>query len=303
MQPSSQQTLNQVSCLICTKSETAPVYELSLETGGDRTIVSCTKCNLLFVSPRISSEKIAANYTGKSYFEREDSVTGYKNYIQDRDLHVAFFQRQLGELEELVPKGKLLDVGCAGGFLISEAVKRGWEAEGVELSSFASDYARETLGLKVTNCDLRGANFPSAAFDAVVMDDVIEHFEDPLVEAREVHRLLKPGGVYLLHTPNAASYWRPLMGKRWIHLKPDEHLFYFDPKTITLLLEKAGFEVISAKACGKATNLNYIVGVVGKVLPWLADGLGRIFGKQAFWHAPFSFRGGGMQVFARKKKS
>lgn len=303
MPPSSSPPLTEVGCPICEKSKTARVYHLSMETGGERTVVQCARCQLLFVSPRISSEKIADNYRGKSYFEREDSVTGYKNYLQDRDLHVAFFKKQLEELEQLAPKGKLLDVGCAGGFLLEEARQRGWETEGVELSSFASDYARNTLGLKVTTCDLRSAAFAAETFDVVVMDDVIEHFEYPLVEAREVLRILKPGGLYLLHTPNAASYWRPLMGKRWIHLKPDEHLYYFDPKTITRLLEKAGFEVLSAKACGKATNLNYIIGVIGKILPGLPEALNRIFGKQNFWHAPFSFRGGGMQVFARKPKA
>lgn len=276
------------------------MYQLNVEQKGDRTIVRCKTCDLLFVSPRISSEKIIENYTGKSYFEREDSVTGYKNYLQDRDLHVSFFQTQLRELENLGSKGTLLDVGCAGGFLIEEAGKRGWKAEGVELSSFASDYARNTLGLKVTTCDLRSAAFAPDSFQVVVMDDVIEHFEDPLIEAKEVWRILKPGGIYMLHTPNAASLWRLFMGSRWIHLKPDEHLFYFAPKTITRLLEKAGFEVISAKACGKATNLNYIVGVIGKVVPWFADFLAAVFGKMKFWHAPFSFRGGGMQVFARK---
>ncbi len=303
MQPSSHPSLNQVECPICIKSKTEPVYNLTMGNGGERKIVRCQTCGLLFVSPRISSEKIVENYTGKSYFEREDNVTGYKNYLQDRDLHVAFFQKQLTELEKLTPKGKLLDVGCAGGFLLEEASKRGWQAEGVELSTFASDYARDTLGQKVTTCDLRGAAFPADSFRAIVMDDVIEHFEDPLVEAKEVWRILEPGGLYLLHTPNAGSLWRPLMGKRWIHLKPDEHLFYFNPQTITRLLEKAGFEVVSAKACGKATNLNYIVGVIGKILPWFADFFATLFGKQKFWHAPFSFRGGGMQVFARKPKT
>lgn len=292
--------MQEVSCPTCgTKSEDV-VYTVGRDEESLRTVVRCFSCSLLFVSPRISSESIEAKYTSKSYFEREDDATGYKNYIEDRELHLLFFRRQLGEIEELTKKGRLLDVGCAGGFLVQEAVRRGWQAEGVELSPFASQYARDTLGLKVVTGNLRETSFESESFQVVTMDDVIEHFEDPLVEAIEVWRILAPGGLFVLHTPNAASPWRWLMGKKWVHLKPDEHLFYFDPETITRLLNKAGFEVLSARACSKATNLNYICGVAGKLLPGLPGLVNRLLGSSSLGLKPFPFWGGGMQVVARK---
>ncbi len=296
-------SLQEVACPICRKPGGDVVYALAGAEGGGRTVVQCPTCALLFVSPRISSESIEAKYTSKTYFEREDSATGYRNYIEDRDLHLLFFRRQLRELEELTSKGRLLDVGCAGGFLVAEAVRRGWQAEGVELSPFASEYARETLGLKVVTGSLRGSALPSGQFRAVFMDDVIEHFEDPLIEAEEVCRVLEPGGFFILHTPNAASPWRHLMGNKWVHLKPDEHLFYFDPASLGRLLHKAGFEVVSARACSKATNLHYIFGVAGKLLPGLAALMDRLFGRSVLWRKPFPFRGGGMQVIARKPQA
>lgn len=276
------------------------VYTLDGDESGPRTVVQCPSCKLLFVSPRIPSESIEAKYTSKTYFERENSATGYRNYIEDRDLHLLFFRRQLDELERLTEKGRLLDVGCAGGFLVEEAARRGWQAEGVELSPYASEYARETLGLNVATGSLRGAAYPDGRFRAVFMDDVIEHFEDPFIEAVEVWRVLEPGGFFVLHTPNAASPWRRLMGKKWVHLKPDEHLFYFDPASIERLLNKAGFEVLSARACSKATNLHYIFGVAGKLLPGPAAVINRFFSRSPVWRKPFPFWGGGMQVVARK---
>jgi SAM-dependent methyltransferase len=297
---SSPPSLQEVACPICRKTSDQVVYRLKGDESGPRTVVKCRACELLFVSPRITSESIEAKYTNKAYFEREDSATGYRNYLEDRDLHLLFFRRQLDELEKLISKGPLLDVGCAGGFLVQEAVRRGWQAEGVELSPFASQHARETLGLKVQTGSLRGAAFPSDHFRAVFMDDVIEHFEDPLVESMEVARVLEPGGIFVLHTPNAASPWRHLMGSKWVHLKPDEHLFYFDPATLTRLLEKAGFEVLSAAPCSKATNLHYIFGVAGKLLPGLTHIVNGILGRSTFWRKPFPFRGGGMQIVARK---
>lgn len=219
--------LQEVFCPTCHEASVEVVYTLDGGETGARTVVRCSTCLLLFVSPRIASEHIVAKYTNKAYFEREDSSTGYRNYLEDQTLHEAFFRRQLSELEGLTSKGALLDVGCAGGFLVQEAARRGWRAEGVELSPFASHHAREVLGLKVATGSLREVAFPSETFRAVFMDDVIEHFEDPFVEAVEVARVLEPGGFFVLHTPNAASPWRTLMGKKWVHLKPDEHLFYF----------------------------------------------------------------------------
>lgn len=292
--------LEEVDCPMCPGAAKIRVYELDKMDQGKRTLVRCSRCNLLFINPRITRDAITKTYSGRDYFERNTEQTGYRNYLQDRELHLLFFRRQLSELEALVPKGHLLDVGCAGGFLVEEAIRRGWQAEGVELSEYASDYARNTLGLKVRTGSLREAQFADGRFDALVMDDVIEHLENPVTDVQEVWRILKPGGIFLLHTPNAASPWRHLMGKHWIHLKPDEHLFYFTPDTITLLLESAGFEVLSAQACSKATNANYIVGVIEKSCPFAARCLKALFSRFAFWLHPIPFRGGGMQVCARK---
>ena len=296
-------SLEEVSCPVCPDARKQLVYQVPAADGNLRSIVSCSDCGLIFVSPRIASEKIAATYSGKEYFERNDDRTGYQNYLQDRELHLIFFRRQLAELENRLPGRKLLDVGCAGGFLIHEAVHRGWQAEGVELSSFASAYARDTLGLNVRTGSLRESDFAANSFDAVVMDDVIEHFENPLTEVREVYRILKPGGGFLLHTPNAGSPWRTFMGKKWIHLKPDEHLFYFDPSTIDTLLSKAGFEFVYARGCSKATNLAYIVGVLEKSIPAVARLVKKMFAGSKWWENPFPFRGGGMQIYAVKPAS
>jgi len=293
--------LEKAECPTCGRDSTDIVYALPGDESGPRTVVRCPECHLLYVSPRIPSSQISEKYLGKNYFERQESSTGYQDYLSDRELHLIFFRRQLARLEELAPrKGRLLDVGCAGGFLVEEAGKKGWQAQGVELSSYASGYARDVLGLDVITNSLGGAAFPSSHFQAMVMDDVIEHFENPLVDLQEAWRVLAPGGILMIHTPNAASPWRHLMGKKWIHLKPDEHLFYFDPHSIDRLLQKAGFEVIEARACSKATNLQYIAGVAGKLLPGLTGLLNGIFGKSGFWTRPFPFRGGGMQVCARK---
>lgn len=84
--------LQDVVCPTCRVASTEVVYTLDGGEAGPRTVVRCPTCFLLFVSPRITSEHITAKYTNKAYFEREDSSTGYRNYLEDQVLHEVFFR-------------------------------------------------------------------------------------------------------------------------------------------------------------------------------------------------------------------
>ncbi|MDR0352263.1 MAG: class I SAM-dependent methyltransferase [Opitutaceae bacterium] len=243
-----------------------------------------------------------ATYRNAAYFQRgEDATTGYNNYTVDQELHRRFFRTQLDAIEKHAKKGRLLDVGCAFGYLLAEARRRGWKAEGIELSGNAFAHVRDELQLPVHNQPLREVAFPANSFNAIVMDDVIEHYGDPGAEIAEAHRVLVKGGVFLLHTPNFDSPWRDLMEERWVHLKPEEHLYYFSPKTLSALLEKNGFTIIYARGRGKATNLAYIFGVLKKIFPRLGSLLEKTIGRLPPAKWPFSFRGGGFEVLAIKK--
>jgi len=294
--------VEEIPCTCCCSNQTRVLYKKKSERGEQFLIVRCLQCGLVYVNPRKSAASIAKIYHGSDYFQRPQSKgTGYADYTADRELHVLFFQRQLETLEKHGPKGRLLDIGCAFGFLLAEAQKRGWQGKGVELSDFASGYAREQLGLDVFTGMLREAALQSGEFSAVVMDDVIEHATDPLSEFAEIHRVLQPGGTFILHTPNIDSWWHFLMRRYWVHLKPEEHLYYFSPKTITAMLEKVGFKVHYARSCKKATNAAYILGVLKKYSPALGSFLqatSRLF--PGLTDRPFWFRGGGMEVLATK---
>ena len=295
-------TVEYIPCACCGGSESRVIYKKKSARGEAFSIVRCSACGLVYVNPRKSAEAIASIYRGSDYFQRPQSKgTGYADYTADRELHVRFFRHQLEALESHAPKGKILDIGCAFGFLLDEAQKRGWTGKGVELSDFASEYAREQLGLDVFTGMLKEAALAPEEFNAVVMDDVIEHATDPLAEFEEIRRILKPGGALILHTPNVASRWHFFMRRYWVHLKPEEHLYYFSPKTITILLEKAGFTVHYARSCKKVTNTAYILGVLKKYSPALGSLLQSLIRlAPGLAEKPFWFPGGGMEILATK---
>jgi 2-polyprenyl-3-methyl-5-hydroxy-6-metoxy-1,4-benzoquinol methylase len=216
------------------------VDELSLgrRSSVSWPIVRCRACGLVRVDPHPVLDATRDIYEGDAY--------GFVRSSQADDFGgdgIPYAQRVLTELESLGSGGRLLDLGCATGDFLLAARERGWQPLGVELSAHAAAVARRR-GLEVRVGTLAEANFGPASFDAVTMLDVIEHLSDPLAELREVHRLLRPGGILCVETPNWDSVYRRLLGRRWAALQPRLHLLYFDRRTAAKVLRRAGFEPV-----------------------------------------------------------
>ena len=294
--------IQEVPCAVCGADDVDLRHTKASPEGEIFPIVRCRRCGLVYVSPRRRPDTLVVLYRRSAYFRtKQQVVSGYSDYIADGELHRTFFRHQLHQIERYVKSGRLLDVGCAMGFLLDEARRRGWQTQGVDLSEFASNYARAELGLPVFTGLLRDARYPDGHFDAVVMDDVIEHVGDPEAELAEVRRILRPGGVVLLHTPNADSFSYRVSGRHWVHLKPGEHLVYFSPRTLTALLEKLGFQTKESHASGKPTNLRYIalrVPRYGKTIGLIAQAIVRWI---PFSRAAFPFRTGEMELLAVRR--
>lgn len=291
-----------VLCAACGAREATCVHRKASPDGEVHSIVRCTACGLVYVNPRRCQDTLTDMYRSSPYYQNvHDALFGYDDYMGDREILAIFFNHQLDTIERHVKAGgRLLDVGCATGFLLDEARRRGWQTAGVEVSEFASEYARTEGKLDVLSTTLRDATYPAEHFDAIVMDDVVEHLSDPEEELREVWRILKPGGIVLIHTPNIDSLWYKLMGKHWVHLRPVEHLYYFSPATLTKLLERVGFRVVRTRPSGKTTHLKYIA----RRIRYYNRPMGNVLEAFSRWvplaRRPFAFRSGEMESLAVK---
>ncbi len=183
-------------------------------------------------------------------------------YVDEEHGQRATARAILGRLEEHVPPGRLLDLGCWVGFLMSEAVSRGWTATGVEPSAWASAYAREQLGLEVLNDDLMTALLPERSFDAVVLGDVIEHLPEPAAGLARIATLLAPGGAVVLMLPDAGSRLARVMGKRWWSVLPT-HVQYFTRASLTTLLAREGWRVAEVRTAPKTFTVGYYLSRLG----------------------------------------
>lgn len=153
--------------------------------------------------------------------------------------------------------GRLLDVGCGGGGTMARLADLGWQVEGLDVDPVAVEGAR-SLGLDVQTGTLESLSYPSDHFDAVCMGHVIEHVTDPAGVLRECYRILKPGGILSLATPNADSWGHRRFGFGWFALEPPRHLYLFTTASLKRLVSDAGFDRVKSKTTIRGVTCIFI---------------------------------------------
>lgn len=223
---------------------------------GEYDIERCAGCGLARVAA-LPSKKVLDDLYSEGYYAGRTDNMGYYDYAAERESLSKGFGDRLRRLRRYsVRPGRLLDVGCAFGFLLAEAASMGWEPYGVDRSGFGIHWAEKNLGLKNLRAGTVGeAGFEPAFFDAVTMVDVLEHTTDPAAEIESIAGIIKPGGVFLLDTWDIGSLAARIMGRRWHVMAPPDHVFFFDRKTVVALLNRAGFKVEEVSRMGRYLSL------------------------------------------------
>lgn len=234
-------------CNLCGSSERRLLYTEAYSLNGvtvDLGIVQCRKCQLVYVSPRLTLESTAYVYA------HDAQHTISHEYCWDGSADARRFRRLLARLSVLAPRGRLLDVGCGGGHLLAEAARMNrWELIGVDPSDVAIQQTRHRVGCPVYATTLEDAPLEPASCDVVTMLGVLEHLHDPSGTLRRAGELMTGEGILAVYVPNF-SYLRlkdaGLLGYlrkgRWSNLHPQEHVHQYTPKTLRAMLERSGFD-------------------------------------------------------------
>jgi SAM-dependent methyltransferase len=155
-------------------------------------------------------------------------------------------------------RGLLLEAGCASGELLAAARDRGWQVTGVELCAPMVERANARLGEGVVRAVPFGADSAApGSVDAIVMNDVLEHFPDLSRALADARALLRPDGTLLVCTPDLESLSSRLLGGRWPHYKA-EHLHYLSRTSLAALLSRARFRLLRFAPAWKALSPEYI---------------------------------------------
>ncbi len=197
---------------------------------GVRDLARCRNCGLIFFRKQPSPGQIKKFYNTEIFSPAE-----YYKKMQKADK--KNFSIVMGHVEKIKPAGKLLDVGCSTGNLMEFARSRGWSCYGIELNKKAVEECRRRK-LNVKSEVLGRRTFSNSYFDWINLGDVIEHVKNPKELLRICNSKLKKDGVLTLSTPDISKWLA-----RKFQIKPGEHIFYFDKKTIRMILEMSGFRI------------------------------------------------------------
>jgi 2-polyprenyl-3-methyl-5-hydroxy-6-metoxy-1,4-benzoquinol methylase len=176
-------------------------------------------------------------------------------------MHRHFMPHIMNLTRELRPDSRILDVGCGNGFLCGEFLSRGYHVIGIDLSSPGIEIARRTYPagrFEVLDADAQILErLNEEPFDLVVSTEVVEHLYEPRDWARGCYAALRKGGCFVCTTPYhgyAKNLAISLLGKWDAHASPlwdGGHIKLWSKRTLTQLLQEAGFKNITFRGAGR----------------------------------------------------
>jgi len=234
-------------CPVCAGSNLETVYDLAsvhFEDAVPGLVVRCASCFLWFKLLN-DPDGIPKAYTGE--YGDDETARTYLLSTAARNLFRDALTKVKGRLP--APRPRLLDLGAGPGVLIEEALRMGFEAEGVDHCESNVEAARNR-GLNVRLAAAEDLD-DQESFDVVTMMDIIEHVPDPLRILSAAQRALKPGGELVVYTPNhraAVVLLAKLLYRLGVRYPVEEvfgrnHICFFDDRSLPRTLIKAGFRV------------------------------------------------------------
>ncbi len=224
-------------------------------------LARCEACGFQQIDPEPTAQELEDLY-GALYFQKS-------KYTDPTAIELEYRRRhRLMRRAELKGDARLLEIGCGAGHFIETCVDR-FDWHGMDLSAAGIQEARARLpGLpngRLTAAPIEKYRPPQEGFDGILCFDTIEHVYDPATMLNRVADWLKPGGVFILSTPDAGSLMARIFGKRWPFMTPPEHLSFFTRPSMCQALAKAGLDTVHERSLGKFANLAFVVYKAGRV--------------------------------------
>ncbi len=251
--------LEMVECSLCGCNQTLPIT-FQQWFGSEFCIVKCTNCKLIFTNPRPTPEWRMRFYDPNCNPYMKELGRDFVYHPMD-DRIIAFDRILKFTKNKVGTNNKLLDIGCAGGQFVKKALEHGFEAEGIDHSPGALSYAEKHYGIKLIRGEADNMPIPDNTYDIVTLLHVFEHFRKPMDTLQEIKRILKPGGMMFIETPNCLRFYlfekyfallKPTffkihnkIGPKWekeIPWYPFDHYYHWTSDTLLTALWKTGFK-------------------------------------------------------------
>lgn len=231
-------------CAICSSQKletTLPLYDDRYGYPGEFSLLKCQNCGYFFLQGTFTPEilrDLYSNFYPRSSFDEKNHLP-----YQEATGFRAWFDGAKSSPFHWIPKNvKILDIGCGFGESLGYHQSRGCKVFGVEVDENIRRVA-DKYGYKV-HVGLFDPNiYQKNFFDYVTMSQVIEHVTDPVQTLQGITRILKPGGLAILSTPNANGWGAKSFGRYWINWHAPYHLQFFTLQSMQLAVEQSGLTI------------------------------------------------------------
>lgn len=234
-----------MKCNNCGSGNSSPFLNVKCDwTKAPLSVVQCDECKLVFLNPRPDKE-LGMEYFNNAYANNEgyEEIEYYRNdaFILERN------QQRFDSIKNAkVPNNKILDIGAGQAHFLEICRRNGKDIYGTEISTAAVSVAKEKF-----NIDLQPdiSHFEGEQFGIITLWDVIEHLENPKEVLLELSKYLHEDGIFVIETGDIDSFDFLFNKKKWSYWHID-HYFYFSKKTLTNLLKRINFELVTVPSAG-----------------------------------------------------
>lgn len=219
-------------------------------------LTRCEFCSLKYIVHNLSDDDIQSFYNEEEYFDSEYAGGAIKDYGSNKENQDIKADRALNVIKKYRPSGKLLEIGCAGGYFLLRAKRLGYDVKGVEVSDKMCRLA-ERIGLDVFCGELKDLPEGSGNFDVVYLGDILEHVASPNEFIVAVRGRMALGGIVTIELPLTYNwtlsglaigivnlfrgrfgykYFLPAQHRQSFMAKPPYHLLMFNRRSVKYFL-------------------------------------------------------------------
>ena len=243
---------------------------------GKQTIVQCDECQLIYTNPRFSTDELNSVYSSEKiiggnwkhfwYLFNPKFPDSFEASKKKNSYNPNLYQWKFDIIDKHVSikkeKTRLLDIGCGDGKFVHDAIQRGYDAVGIDLSPDRVSKGKELYNLNDRQIVCKNVDdfTKKEKFDVIVMWDVIEHVESPSLLLSSIKKLCHSKTKIFALTMSVDSITYKLFKKDWYYINPTQHLHYFSHSTMNKMFQKSDFKIIGVEMDdSKSKNIIHLI--------------------------------------------
>ena len=210
----------------------------------------CKKCNTLYVSPRPTENMLF------DFYETYDAPKAWNDILIETNTDRKYLQHipRVEKLKEIVCKSQnkqtyFVDLGAGNGNF-AKAVQEGNIFKTVIATDISDNCVAscKSQGLDSRKCTV--TDFDDDSIDCITFNDLIEHVFNPYEFLSNCYKKLSNNGLLMLSTPNGEGFDFKILNSETENIVPPEHIQFFNPRSIKIILENVGFEILDISTPG-----------------------------------------------------